>query len=108
MQGCEYVFQDTRQTGEYFRFITRQVGKQLAKNIEKVSERGTKPSPGWRVGLCFYSPSLNSTRLWRVGEWLSAPLSNDFHLLLHYSKKVSTQVELFLCVFTAEKADLAT
>jgi hypothetical protein len=26
------------------------------------------------VGLYFYSPSLNSTRFWRVGEWLSAPL----------------------------------
>jgi hypothetical protein len=41
--------------------------KQLAKNIEKVSER-KKPSPNWRVGLYFYSPFLNSTRIWQVGE----------------------------------------
>jgi hypothetical protein len=34
-QGCEYVFQDTRQTGEYFSIFTRQVRKQLAKNIKK-------------------------------------------------------------------------
>jgi hypothetical protein len=27
-----------------------------------------------RVGLYFYSPILDSTRIWRVGEWLSAPL----------------------------------
>jgi hypothetical protein len=26
-----------------------------------------------RQGLYSYSPSLNSTRIWRVGEWLSAP-----------------------------------
>jgi hypothetical protein len=35
---------------------------------------GKKPSSGWRVGLCFYSASLNSTRIWQVGEWLSTPL----------------------------------
>jgi hypothetical protein len=33
-----------------------------------------KNSPDWRVGLYFYSPFLNSTCIWRVGEWLSAPL----------------------------------
>jgi hypothetical protein len=26
------------------------------------------------MGLYFYSQILNSTRIWRVGEWLSAPL----------------------------------
>jgi hypothetical protein len=26
------------------------------------------------LGLYFYSLILNSTRIWRVGEWLSAPL----------------------------------
>jgi hypothetical protein len=74
MQGCEYVFQGTRQTGEQFIIITRQVRKQLAQNIEKISERGKNSSPAWRVGLYFYSPSLNSTRIWQVGEWLSASL----------------------------------
>jgi hypothetical protein len=41
---------------------------------KRVSEKGKNPSPDWRVGLYFYSPTLNSTRIWRVGEWLSAPL----------------------------------
>jgi hypothetical protein len=45
-----------------------------------VSERGKKNSPGWPVGLYFYSLSLNSTRIWRVGEWLSAPLDSCFTL----------------------------
>jgi hypothetical protein len=27
---------------------------------------GEKPLPDWQVGLYFYSPSLNSTRIWRV------------------------------------------
>jgi hypothetical protein len=27
---------------------------------------GKKPSPGWQVGLYFYSPILKSTRIWRV------------------------------------------
>jgi hypothetical protein len=51
--------------------------KKMAKNIERVSEREKKNSPDWRVGLYFlhfYSPILISTRIWRVGEWLSAPL----------------------------------
>jgi hypothetical protein len=30
--------------------------------------------PVWRVGVNFYSPILNSTCVWRVGEWLSPPL----------------------------------
>jgi hypothetical protein len=53
-------------TGKQFRIITRQVRKQLALKIEKVSERGKNSSPGWRVGLYFYLPKLNSTRIWRV------------------------------------------
>jgi hypothetical protein len=44
----------------------------------KISEREIKtPSPGWRVGFCFYPPSLIFTLIWWVGElviWLSAPL----------------------------------
>jgi hypothetical protein len=37
--------------------------------------RGEKnSSPDWRVGLYFYSPILNSTRIWQVGECLSAHL----------------------------------
>jgi hypothetical protein len=47
------------------------------KNIERVSER-KKNSPDWRVDLYFYSPILNSTRFWRVGEWLSAPLPKPY------------------------------
>jgi hypothetical protein len=43
------------------------------KTIERVNER-EKNSPDWRVGLYFYSPILNSTLIWRVGEWISAPL----------------------------------
>jgi hypothetical protein len=35
------------------------------------TQRGKKPSPGWLVGLYFYSAILNFTRIWRVGEWLS-------------------------------------
>jgi hypothetical protein len=50
--------------------FTRQIRKQLAKNIERVIERGKNT----RQALYFYSPILNSTRIWRVGEWLSAPL----------------------------------
>jgi hypothetical protein len=37
-------------------------------------KRGKKPSPDWRVGLYFYSPILNCTLIWQVGERLSAPL----------------------------------
>jgi hypothetical protein len=33
-----------------------------------------KNSPDWQMGLNFYSPIQNSARIWRVGEWLSAPL----------------------------------
>jgi hypothetical protein len=33
----------------------------------QVSERDKIPSPGWRVGLYFYSPILNSSPIWRVG-----------------------------------------
>jgi hypothetical protein len=36
--------------------------------------REKKLFPDWRVGLYFYSPILNSTRIWRVGKWFSAPL----------------------------------
>jgi hypothetical protein len=42
LPGCGYVFQDTGQTGELFSIFTRQVRKQLAKNIGRVSERGKK------------------------------------------------------------------
>jgi hypothetical protein len=48
---------------------------------EKVSEREKKNSPDWRLGLYFYSPILNSTRIWRMGEWLSTPLKTDILLL---------------------------
>jgi hypothetical protein len=40
--GVLVSFQDTRQTGEWFRIFTRQVRKQLAQNIERVSEREQK------------------------------------------------------------------
>jgi hypothetical protein len=49
----------------------QQVKKQLAKYIERVSERKKNSWPDWRVGLYFYSPILNFTHIWRVGEWLS-------------------------------------
>jgi hypothetical protein len=34
-RGEDKFFENTRQTGEYLRNFTRQVKKQLAKNIEK-------------------------------------------------------------------------
>jgi hypothetical protein len=37
------VFQDIRQIGEWFNIFTRQVRKQLAKNIERVSKREKNP-----------------------------------------------------------------
>jgi hypothetical protein len=43
-------------------FFTRQVKQQLANT--KIKKKQT--SPDWRVGLHFYSPILNSTRIWRV------------------------------------------
>jgi hypothetical protein len=55
--------------------FTRQVRKQLTQNIEIVSERlEKKNSPAWRVSLYFYLPNMNFTRIWRVGELLSAPV----------------------------------
>jgi hypothetical protein len=48
---------------------------------------GNKISPGWRVGLNFYSPILNSTHIWWVGESLSAPKAGNKHVLhifMHY------------------------
>jgi hypothetical protein len=61
--------------------FTRQVRKQLALSTEIVSE-GKKPHQAG-VGLYFYLPSQNSTRIWQVGEWLSTPLSYtslSFHI----------------------------
>jgi hypothetical protein len=52
------LFQDARQTGEQFSIVTHQVRKQVAKNIERVSEREKENSADWRVGLYFYSPIL--------------------------------------------------
>jgi hypothetical protein len=63
-QGCEYIFQDTRQTGKQFSIFTRQVRK-LAKNIERVSqlvsEMEKKNSPNWRVGFYFYCISTHQS-----------------------------------------------
>jgi hypothetical protein len=55
-------------------FLLAKSKKQLAKYIERVSERENNSSPDWRVGFYFYSSILNFTRIWQVGEWLSAPL----------------------------------
>jgi hypothetical protein len=62
-----------RHSPVWFSIFPRQV-KLLANTIERVSEREKKNSPEWRLGLYLYSPILNSTRIWRLGEWLSAPL----------------------------------
>jgi hypothetical protein len=43
-------------------------------NKGSVRGKGKKPSADCKEGLYFYSPTLNSTRIRRVGEWLSAPL----------------------------------
>jgi hypothetical protein len=61
MQGCGYVFKDARQTGEQTSIFIYQDRKQLAKNIERVSER--EKTLARRVGLYLYSPILNSTRI---------------------------------------------
>jgi hypothetical protein len=53
----------------------------LLKKFHLLSREGKK-SPDWRVGLYFYPPILNSTRIWRVGEWLSAPLPQTSPLFL--------------------------
>jgi hypothetical protein len=55
--------------------FTRKVKKQLAKYIEIVRERGKNICQAGKWVCIFYSPILNSTRIWRVGEWLSAPLN---------------------------------
>jgi hypothetical protein len=47
-------------------FSLAKTEKQLAKNIEMVSERGKNPSRDWRIRLYFYSPIPKSTRIWRV------------------------------------------
>jgi uncharacterized protein YjaZ len=60
---------------QYGDWNSRQVRKQLAKNIERVNERETKKTRQTGEWVCyFYSPILNSTRIWRVSEWLSAAL----------------------------------
>jgi hypothetical protein len=42
---------------------------------KKDSLRGRKKhSPSWQVSVKNYSPIPNSTRIWRVGEWLFPPL----------------------------------
>jgi hypothetical protein len=48
------------------------------KYIKRLNEREKNNLPGWRVGLYFYSPILNSTRIWWVGEWLCAPLPGPY------------------------------
>jgi hypothetical protein len=69
IQGCGYVFQDTRN----FHSPSQKTTGPIHRNCQW---EGKNPSPGWRVGLYFNSPIPNSTRIWRVGEWLSAPLQD--------------------------------
>jgi hypothetical protein len=45
--------------------------KTTGQKYRKGQWEGEKPSP---VDLNFYLPILNFTRIWQVGEWLSAPL----------------------------------
>jgi hypothetical protein len=78
---CLFFFPDTRQTNEYLRILTRPTRKQLGIEIERVGERGKKHLPGWRGIFHFYSPSLNCTRYWRVGEWFSAFLLRICNLI---------------------------
>jgi hypothetical protein len=47
--------------------------------------------PGWRVVWYFYSPSVNSTHIWQVGEWL-APLAN-VNVLFDISKSNAVSVQ---------------
>jgi hypothetical protein len=48
--------------------------KTTGQKYRKGKWEGKKSSPDWRVGLYFHSPILNSTCIWRFGDWLSAPL----------------------------------
>jgi hypothetical protein len=54
-------FKTLTQLASSSEFFTHQARKQLTQSTEIVSERKKKTSPSWRVGLYFYSPSLNST-----------------------------------------------
>jgi hypothetical protein len=65
------VYQDTRQTSEYFSIFNRQGRKQLAKNMERVSERGETPRQTGEWDCIF---TRQSWILLTVGEWLSTPL----------------------------------
>jgi hypothetical protein len=73
-KGVDKFFKTLAKLASSLVFSLANSKKQLAKNLERVSERGTiKLSPDCQVGLYFYLPILNSTYIWRVDEWLSAP-----------------------------------
>jgi hypothetical protein len=55
------------------RIFTRPGRNQLTQNIE--IERENKSSLDWRIGLHLYSPSLNSTRIWRVWQVIICTVS---------------------------------
>jgi hypothetical protein len=75
-----------RYSGVWISFSRHSSKWRVVQNVHSPSQKTTSPIYrssqwegkinllGWRVSLYFYSPSLNSTRIWRVGEWLSAPL----------------------------------
>jgi hypothetical protein len=69
----------------FFHILTKLVGiykLSLGKSENNSGFRGGRISEkvkkkhlsAWQVGFSFYSPSLNITGVWRVGECLSTPL----------------------------------
>jgi hypothetical protein len=104
-QGCGYVLSRPRGVDTFFKtlaklarsseFFTRKVRKQLAQYIN-CQWVGKKPSPGWRVGWYFYSPILNSTRIWRVqGGWLTAPLFNHNKIYMYRFPSIDSDIKFF-------------
>jgi hypothetical protein len=74
-------------TGVWIRFSRHSSKWRLARNFHSPCQKTgpidrnrrreeKKNSPGLRVSLYLYSPGLNSTRIWRVGDWLSATLTD--------------------------------
>jgi hypothetical protein len=85
LQRCGYIFQDTRQL-EFSLAKPKNNWPQCKIEFSLAKPKTTGPkckkgygdyfkkSPGWQVDFYFCSPILNFTHIWRVGEWLSAPL----------------------------------
>jgi hypothetical protein len=65
-RGVDKVFKTLAKLASSSELLLAKSENNWPKNIKMVSKREKHCSPGWRVGLYFYSPILNSTRIWRV------------------------------------------